>query len=248
MKVHGSNEVTVRNRASLRKILPVVPVHSLVCVQGKNPVQEAQGAESAGSRLDRAGQQAGPQGFVDRAGLRAGVKSGDNVDISGRQAGSRAGDGPRVQSDADSAEAVLRAGAEVANPGILGVLRSMPRLKAGADSVLGAGQSRGGADPGYSRVLGPEGGPAAAATGTSGLGGSRQLLDSRDRSGLSHPPLGSSSPVQGDVEGVHRDQVGQTQAEVLVPVQTADCPCQPPTVRQGTRIKHPTYFYQAGLD
>ena len=58
VKVHGSNVVTVRNRASLRKILPVVPVHSLVCVQGKNPVQEVQGAESAGSRLDRAGQQA----------------------------------------------------------------------------------------------------------------------------------------------------------------------------------------------
>ena len=45
-------------------------------------------------------------------------------------------------------------------------------------------------------MLGPEGGPAVAATGTSGLGGSRQLLDSRDRSGLDHPPLGSSSPVQ----------------------------------------------------
>ena len=50
--------------------------------------------------------------------------------------GARAGAGPRVQSDADSAEAVFRAGAEMADPGILGVLRLMPRLKAGADSVL----------------------------------------------------------------------------------------------------------------
>ena len=55
VKVHGSNLVTVRNRASLRKILPVVPVHNLVFAQGKNPVQEARGAESAGGRLDRAG-------------------------------------------------------------------------------------------------------------------------------------------------------------------------------------------------
>ena len=82
----------------------------------------------------------------------------------------------------------------------------------------------------------PEGGPAAAATGTAGLvwsGGPRQLLDSRDRSGLNHPQLGSSSLVQGDVGGGHRDQVGRTQAEVLVPVQTADCPPPPPTVRLG---------------
>ena len=124
----------------------------------------------------------------------------------------------------------------------------MPRFKAGADSVLGAGQSRGGADPGYSQVLGPEGGPAAAATGTSGLGGPRQLLDSRDRSGLNHPQLGSSSPVQGDVGGGHRDQVGRTQAEGLVPVQTADCPPQPPTLCRVTRIRQPTDFYQAGQD
>ena len=109
--------------------LALIALPCLVCVQGKNPVQEAQGAESAGSRLDRAGQQVGPQGFVDRAGLRAGVKSGDNVDVSGRQAGARVGAGPRVQLDVDSAEAVLRAGSEMANPGVLGVLRSMPRLR-----------------------------------------------------------------------------------------------------------------------
>ena len=137
VKVHGSNVVTVRNRASLRKILPVVPVHNLVFAQGKNPVQEAQGAESTGSRLDRAGQQAGPKAFVDRAGLRAGVESRLNVDRAGRQAGAGAGAGPRVEArrnveigpgaDADRAEAVLRAGAETANPGLLGVLRAVPR-------------------------------------------------------------------------------------------------------------------------
>ena len=174
VKVHGSGLVTVRNRASLRKILPVVPVHNLVFAQGKNPVQEAQGAESTGSRLDRAGQQAGPKAFVDRAGLRAGVESGPNVDRAGRQAG--AGAGPRVKAgrnveqpetgpgaDADRAEAVLRAGAELANPGLLGVLRAMPRLQAGIpDSGLGTGQSTVRADPGHSRVLGlPEGGSAA---------------------------------------------------------------------------------------
>ena len=113
MKSHGSNIVTVRNRASLRKIVPVVPVHNLEYVQGMNPGQKARGAESAGSRPDRAGQQAGPRGFVERAGLKAGVKSSDNVDVSGRQPGARAG--CRVQKEVDSAEAVLRAGSEMAN-------------------------------------------------------------------------------------------------------------------------------------
>ena len=204
VKVHWPNVVTVQNRASLRNILPVVPVHNLVFAQGKNPVQEAQGAESTGSRLDRAGQQAGPKAFVDRAGLRAGVESGPNVDRAGCQAG--AGAGPRVEArrnveigpgaDADRAEAVLRAGAETANPGLLGVLRAVPRLQAGADSGLGTGQSIVRADPGHSRVLVlPEGGPAAAAaTGSPGPGGSRQLPESRDRSGFDRPSLGSSSP------------------------------------------------------
>ena len=37
--------------------------------------------------------------------------------------------GARVQPDADSAEAVFLAGAEMADPGILGVLTSVPRLR-----------------------------------------------------------------------------------------------------------------------
>ena len=128
------------------------------------------------------------------------------------------------------------------------MLRAVPRLQAGADSGLGTGQSIVRADPGHSRVLGlPEGGPAAAAaTGSPGPGGSRQLPESRDRSGFDRPPLGSSSPLQGDIEGVHR--VGQAQAEVLYPDQVADSPPPPPTVRRGTRVKNPTNFYQAGLD
>ena len=103
----------------------------------------------------------------------------------------------------------------MANPGILSVLRSVPRTKAGADSMLGAEQSSGGADPGYSRELDSEGGRPAAATETPGRGGPRPL-DIRDRSGLNQPLLGSGSHVQGD--GVHRDPVGQTQADVQVPV------------------------------
>ena len=102
MKIHGSNVVTVRDRASLRKILPFVPVLNLDCVQGMGPVQKAQSAESAGSRLDRAGHQAGPSGCVERAVLKAGVNSSDNVIVSGVQPGARAG--CRVQREDDSAE------------------------------------------------------------------------------------------------------------------------------------------------
>ena len=100
--------MTVRNRASLRNILPFVPVHNLDCVQAMGPVQKAQGAESAESRLDKAGHQAGPPGYVKRAGLKAGVRSSDNVIVSGGQPGARAG--CRIQKEVDSVEAVQRAG------------------------------------------------------------------------------------------------------------------------------------------
>ena len=122
------------------------------------------------------------------------------------------------------------------------MLRAKPRLQAGrADSGLGTGQSTVRADPGHTRVLGlPEGG---SSSGSPGPGGSRQLPESRDRSGSARPPLGSLSPLQEESEGVH--QVGQGEAEVSYPVQVAD---SPPTVRKGTRIRNKTNIYQAGLD
>ena len=219
----------------MRKIVPVVPVHNLEYVQGMSPGQKAQGAESAESRLNKAGHQAGPPGYVERAGLKAGVRSSDNVIVSGGQPGVRAG--CRIQKEVDSAEAMLRAGSEMANPGILSVLRSVPRAKTRAESVLGSEQSSGRPDQSCSRELDSEGGRPAAAVDTPGRGGSRRL-DGQDRSDSSQQLLGSSSPVQGD--RVHGDQVRPEQ----VPVQIAEA--SPPTVRRGSRIKQPTNFYQAG--
>ena len=122
------------------------------------------------------------------------------------------------------------------------MLRAKPRLQAGrADSGLGTGQSTVRADPGHTRVLGlPEGG---SSSGSPGPGGSRQLPESRDRSGLGRPSLGSLSPLQEGCEGVRR--VGQAEAKVPCPVQVAD---SPPMVRRGTRIRNKTNIYQAGLD
>ena len=124
----------------------------------------------------------------------------------------------------------------MSNPGILSVLRSVPRAKTRAESVLGSEQSSGRPDQGCSRELDSEGGRPAAAAETPGRGGPRRL-DSRDRSGLNQPLLGNSSHVQGD-------PVGQAQADVHGPVQAAESPL--PTVRRGTCIKQPTNFYQAG--
>ena len=122
------------------------------------------------------------------------------------------------------------------------MLSAKPRLQAGrVDSGLGTGQSTVRADPGHTRVLGlPEGG---SSSGSPGPGGSRQLPESRDRSGPARPSIGSLSPLQEGCEGVHR--VGQGEAEVPCPVQVAD---SPPTVRRGTRIRNKTDIYQAGLD
>ena len=64
VKIHGSNVVTVRNRASLCKILPVIPVHNLDGVQDMGTVQRVPNPESAGSRLDMARHTARPSGYV----------------------------------------------------------------------------------------------------------------------------------------------------------------------------------------
>ena len=109
VKVNGSGLVTVRNRASLRKILPVVPVHNLVFAQGMKPVQ---GADTR-SQLDRAVRQAGPR-TVDRAGRQAGAGPRADMDVVQPEAGPRVGKGA-LQTGAGSevdAEAVLRVGAE----------------------------------------------------------------------------------------------------------------------------------------
>ena len=115
VKVNGTDRVTVRNRATLRKILPPVPIHNLESVQ--DPVLSVPSAEPAGSR-DSGRRQ--PPGFVERAGLRSGVRSSNNIVVSGDT-------GSRVQKEVESCELVLRAASEMANPGILRVLRSLPR-------------------------------------------------------------------------------------------------------------------------
>ena len=227
VKVNGSNVVTVRNRASLRKILPPIPVHNLDGVQDMGPVQSGPSAEGAGSR-DLARHQAGPPGYIERAGLKSGVRSSDNVVVSGDSTGCR------IQKEVEAAEAVLRAGSEMSNPGILRVLRSLPRAGPTAESVLGTGQSSGGPGQGGSRELGSEVGRPAAAGDTPGRGGPRRL-DGQDRSDSSQQLLGSSSPVQADGVPVGPEQVPDQLAEVPLP-----------TVRRGSRIKQPVKFYQAG--
>ena len=225
VKVNGSNRVTVRNRATLRKILPPIPVHSLEGVQDMGPVQSVPSAEGAGSR-DLARHQAGPPGYIERAGLKSGVRSSDNVVVSGDSTGCR------IQKEVEAAEAVLRAGSEMSNPGILRVLRSLPRAGPSAESVLG--QSSGGPGQSGSRELGSEGGRPAAVGDTPGRGGLRRP-DGQDRSDSSQPLLGSSSPVQADGVPVEPEQVPDQAAKVSLP-----------TVRRGSRIKKPVKCYQAG--
>ena len=215
VKVNGSNVVTVRNRATLRKILPPTPVHNLESVQDMSPVQSVPSAEVAGSR-DLARHQAGPPGFIERAGLRSGVRSSNNVVISGDSAGCR------VQKEIEACEAVLRAGSEMSNPGILRVLRSMPRAGPSAESVLG--QSSGGPGQSGSRELGSEGGRPAAVGDTPGRGGFRRP-DGQDRSDSSQPLLDSSSPLQAHGIPVEPEQVPDQAGVVSLP-----------TVRRGSRI------------
>ena len=84
VKVNGTNRVTVRNRATLHRILPPVPIHNLQSVQDMSPVQSVPSAAPAGSR-DLARRQAGPLG----AGLGSSVRSSNNIVILVDTAGSR---------------------------------------------------------------------------------------------------------------------------------------------------------------
>ena len=256
VKVNGTGLVTVRNRASLRKILPVVQAHNLVYAQGKKPVQ---GADSARSQLDRAVRQAraGPRPDVDRAGRQAGAgpRIEADRDVLQPEAGpraqadrgvlqARAGSGVDADRAILQAEAVLRAGAELADPGLLRVLRAGPGTQAGrAESGLGVrdgtGQSTVRAGPSHTRVLGLPGGGSSPGSPR----GSSHLPEGRDRSGSGCPPLGSLSPLQEGGGGVPR--VGQCEAETQNPDQVAQ---SPPPVRRGTRVRNKTDIYQAGLD
>ena len=187
----------MRNRASLRKIVPVVQAHNLVHVQDKNVFQ---GADCARSQLDRAVRQvrAEPRpGKANRAGHRAGqadrgvlqseTRPGTQADkgVLQSEAGHRnhADRGVGVDKDTLQAEAVLRAGAELADPGLLGVLRARPGTQAdGTDSGLGQNTVRAGPD--HTRVP------------VSPRGGSSPGSPRGDRSGSGRPSLNSLSPLQ----------------------------------------------------
>ena len=168
VKVNGTGKTTVRNRASLRKILPPIPVHKPITVQA--PIQSSgPSAEPAESR-----QRAVPPGIVKRAGLRSGNEPSHNIIVSGNNAGSGS------QAEADACNLVMHAAANMDNPGILGILRQSPRPESGNVSAPGqraaeSGQSRGQAGPGES---------ASAGQGSGGSGSAGRI----DTPG--HRPLG----------------------------------------------------------
>ena len=139
---------------------------------------------------------------------------------------------------------MLRAASELANPGILKVLRSSPRAGPNAESV--PVQSGGGPGQSGSRELSSEGGlPGAGAAGaaggdtpgrgyTPGRGGLRRL-GSQDRLDTRQPVLSGNLPVQADGVPVETGQGPGQAAEVALP-----------TVRRGSRVKKKVTCYQAG--
>ena len=233
----------MRNRASLCKIMPVVQANNLLHAQDRNAVR---GADSARSQLDRAVRQviAGPwPGQADRAGprprqadrgvLQSEAGPGNQADMGVQQA--RAGSGVGAEKAILQAEAVLKAGAGLADPGLLGVLRARPGTQAGeADSGLGQSTVRAG--PGHTQVLGP---PRACSSSGSPRGSSH-LLEGSDRSGSSRPSLGSLSPLhEGEGSVPH---IGQSEVEIQKPDQVIQIPLASPTdfspLRRGSRIRN----------
>ena len=135
VRVNGTNRVTVRNRASLRKILP--PVHKPLTVQAPAQSDEPRAELAVGS------QRAVPSGMVTRAGLKSSTGPRLNSMVPEQNAGSGS------QADYDqTCELIMQAAASIDSPGnILSVLCKPSRLKSGVLSAPGpnaadSGQSK----------------------------------------------------------------------------------------------------------
>ena len=107
VKVNGTDRTTVRNRASLRKILPPIPIHKPLPVQA--PVQSS--GPSAEPAVGR--QRAVPPGMVTRACLRSSNEPRQNSTVSEHNAGSSS------QAEAEnSCELIMQVAANMENPGM----------------------------------------------------------------------------------------------------------------------------------
>ena len=155
--------------------------------------------------------------------------NGNNIVVSGDSA-----DGSRVQKELESCELVLRAAADMDNPGILKVLRS-------SGAVLAPVQSNGEPAPGAELAHGQSGGQAGSLEQGSGAGG-----DSPGRGGLRQ--VGSQD----------RLSTGLSLSQGNFPVQAAGVPVESgqgrdlaagvelPALRRGSRVKKIVTPYQAG--
>ena len=155
--------------------------------------------------------------------------NGNNIVVSGDSA-----DGAIVQKELESCELVLRAAADMDNPGILKVLRLSGAVLAPVQSngepapgaELAPGQSGGQAQPGQagSREQG-----SGAGGGSPGRGGLRQL-GSQDRLETGQSLLRGNFPVQADGVPVEPGQGLDLAAEVNLPA-----------LRRGSRVKKNSY-------
>ena len=194
VKVNGTGNTTVRNRASLRKILPPIPVHKPITVQA--PVQSGgPSAEPAESR-----QRAVLPGSVKRAGNNAGSGS---------------------QAEADACKLVMHVAANMDNPGIMGILRQSPRPESGNVSAPGqraaeSGQSRGQAGPGQSASAGQGSGGSGGAERVDSPG--HRPLGVQDRLEIRQSTLSGNTLAQVDRgQGEPGQGLSQT-AEVGLPI------------------------------
>ena len=226
VKVNGTGKTTVRNRASLRKILPPIPVHKPITVQA--PFQSSgPSAEPAESR-----QRAVLPGSVKRAGLRSGNEPSHNIIVSGNNAGSGS------QAEADACKLVMHVAANMDNPGIMGILRKSPRPESGDVSAPGQGaaelgRSRGQAVPGHSASAGQGSGGAGSAGSIDSPG--HRTLGGQDRLELRQSTVSGNTLAQVDgSQGEPSPHLGQT-IEVGLPI-----------VRRGNRQRSQLSPYQAG--
>ena len=230
VRVNGTNRTTVRNRASLRKIPPPVPIHEPLTVQA--PVKSS----GPSAELAVGSQRAVPSGMVTRAGLKSSTVPRQNSTVPEQNAGTGS------QADYDqTCDLIMQVAANMDTPGnILSVLRKPSRPKSGSLSAPGHKV----ADSGQSKAQPEHRQPASAGQGSGGSGGvlgGQDRLDIR-KSTLSDKtvaqvdgPQGEPSPHQVDgAQGGPSPHLGQS-VEVGLPL-----------VRRSIRQRSQLSPYQAG--
>ena len=237
VKVNWTNQVTVRNRASLRKIPPPVPIHIPVIGSDlSRPAREPRpglAAPPAPSMVTRSRVQVGtvPRQSTMNKGPNEGSRHGENVPS---QTGMKPNEGPSQAFYEDVCDNIMKQVADWDYPG--NVVRQAfhkPPAPALVPHVADSGQSCGRAGAGQPDQ------PASPRVQPAGAGA---VLEVQDRLASRSASQGNNLVVQDSVGG----QLVEPSPNLSGPSPRAIVEVGPQEIRTSGRQRSQIYAYQAG--